>query len=220
MQLPDPALLKLLQICSPGLPTGGYSYSQGLEWAVHGGWIRDATEFTHWLNEQLDGLVACQDAPLFIRLYQSIDASHHDKIAHWDSMLIAMRETSELRLEETQRGRALTTLLKSLPTSCQLDLKSYAGAFAAYSCAEGIPLPVALFGFIYSWADSQTTAAVKLVPLGQSQGQYILYQAADRITAAASYALSVTDDELGYTAPAMTMCCSLHETQHTRLFRS
>ena len=110
----NPALFKLLQIVSPSLPVGGYSYSQGLEWAVHTGWVTNRHEFDQWLREQLNGTMAQQDLPLLLRLYHSRRVDDRAAIEYWDAMALAVRETSELRREEIQRGKALFTLLQSL----------------------------------------------------------------------------------------------------------
>jgi len=215
-----PSLLRLLQITSPSLPVGGYSYSQGLEWAVDAGWVSDASEFGQWLEEQLDGVMARQDLPLFIRAYRACDKGDQQSAEYWDAIVMAMRETAELRHEEEQRGRALMALLKTLPVSTNAELQSQISAFAAFCVAEHIPLNDALTGFTYSWLDSQVTAAIKLVPLGQSEGQGLLYRTSELIPAAISCALLVDDENIGYTSPALTMASCLHETQYSRLFRS
>lgn len=223
--LPNPSLLRLLQLVSPSLPVGGYSYSQGLEWAVEAKWITNVDDFSQWLNEQINGLMTQQDLPLLVRLYHSLDDNHPENSAqynseYWDSMAMAMRETSELRLEEEQRGRSLMSLLQSLGIPAATRLQSQLGAFAVFCVAEKIPLPEALAGYAYNWLDSQVTAAIKLVPLGQSEGQGILYRYSELLPAAVQQALCVEDADIGYTSPAVTMASSLHETQYSRLFRS
>ncbi|MEM7258105.1 MAG: urease accessory protein UreF [Pseudomonadota bacterium] len=214
------ALLKLLQITSPSLPVGSYSYSQGLEWAVQCGWITNVAEFTQWLDEQVHSLMLNQDLPLLNRLYSAVEAADDTALTYWDAMALAMRDTAELRLEEEQRGRALVALLQSLQVASGTNVRSQTAAFAAFCVAEQITLHDALAGYAYSWADSQVTAAIKLVPLGQAQGQGILYHTADQIPAVVARALTIEDDDIGYTAPALTMASCHHETQYSRLFRS
>lgn len=216
----NPALHKLLQITSPSLPVGSYSYSQGVEWAVHSSWITDEDDFIQWLTEQLNGLIAQQDLPLLIRLYRAGESSNHNTLLQWDALTLAMRETAEFRLEEEQRGRALWSLMQSLDVSSYCELRSYLSAFAAFCVAEQISLNDALAGYTYSWLDSQVTAAIKLVPLGQAQGQGILYRTADKIPDTVDRALTIEDDNIGYTSPALTLASCLHETQYSRLFRS
>lgn len=219
------SLLRLLQIASPTLPTGAFSYSQGLEWAVEAGWIIDKVSFEQWLHEQLDGTMARQELPLLLRLYYSYLARDNNKALRLCSTVIAYRETSELRDEERQRGRAtlaLTSQLNSeisaedIPKSsaCQL------GAFAQYCAYENIPLDVAMQGYTYSWLDNQVMASVKLVPLGQTVGQQILYSLATQIGGCIATAKSVEDADIGYSNPAQLFASCQHETQYCRLFRS
>ena len=107
-------LLKLLQISSPASPVGAFSYSQGIEWAVEAGWIDNRPSLHQWLREQLEGTIAQQELPLLCRLYNACEQQDAARFSHWDQMAIAVRETAELRREESHRGRALTTLLESL----------------------------------------------------------------------------------------------------------
>lgn len=215
------SLLKLLQITSPGLPVGAYSYSQGLEWAVEAGWLVDRLTTQQWLQEQLSGTMTQQELPVLIRLYAAHQGSDQSVVHYWEQRLLAMRETSELRHEERQRGRALCALINSLGVGqVEVAYQSQLSGFAYFCVAEGISLDDSLHGYAYSWLDNQVTASVKLVPLGQSEGQAILYELGDCIQQAVSTAGTVADDEIGYSSPALAMASSLHETQYCRLFRS
>jgi urease accessory protein len=191
-----------------------------MEWAVNAGWINSEETCRQWLDEQLDGPVAQQDLPLLARLYQCLEAGDTERAEYWDAMVLAMRETSELRHEEQQRGAALVTLLDVLKTRVLITPRSMVGAFASFCVAERINLTDCLAGYAYSWLDGQVTAAIKLVPLGQSQGQGMLYHSAQRIPSLVASALLLNDDAVGYTSPALAMASCLHETQYTRLFRS
>ena len=214
-------LLKLLQITSPSLPVGAFSFSQGLEWAVEAGWLSDKDDLQQWLQEQLDGTMAQQELPLLIRLYNAYQLGDADTIRLWDQTVLAMRETSELRNEERQRGRALTTLITNLGFEADaVEAASQLSGFARYCVYEHVSLQHTLQGYAYSWLDNQVTAGIKLVPLGQSQGQTILYQMGDDIQRAVDVALSVSDDEIGYASPRLAMASSFHEVQYCRLFRS
>ena len=214
-------LLKLLQITSPSLPVGAFSFSQGMEWAVEAGWISDKDDFQQWLQEQLDGAMAQQELPILKRLYQAYQLGDIASVCLWDQTILAMRETSELRNEEYQRGRALTTLINSLGFEADdTKAQSQLAGFARYCVHERVPLQHSLHGYAYSWLDNQVTAGIKLVPLGQSQGQFILYQLGDDIQHAVEVALTITDDEIGYASPGLAMASSFHEVQYCRLFRS
>ena len=201
--LPIPALLKLLQIASPSLPVGAYSYSQGLEWAVEARWINNVDDFKRWIKEQLHGTMAQQELPLVARLHQAHSRGYADLITKWDNYAIAVRETAELRNEERLRGRALNTLLGKLNvTAPAVNTASYTAGYAQYCVHEGISQYHALHGFSYSWADNLVTAGIKLVPLGQSQAQELLYNLTNDFQHAVTAALELDDICLLYTSDA------------------
>ncbi len=214
-------LLKLLQITSPGLPVGAYSYSQALEWVVEAGWVNDRESFVQWLTEQLNGTLAQQELPILKRLYEAYGLHDARAVQHWDEYCVATRETSELRLEELHRGRALRALIVSMDIGTPvIDPQSQLGGFAFFCNSENIPLTQTLQGNAYSWLENQVAAGIKLVPLGQTEGQSILYSFGHKIEQAVTRALSICDDDIGYSSPGLAMASSLHETQYCRLFRS
>ena len=220
----DLSLLRLLQIASPNLPTGAFSYSQGLEWAVEAAWVTDSSSFTQWLQEQLNGTMMQQELPLLIQLYNAFMYRDEAQAQVLCATVIALRETKELRNEEHQRGRAMLALISQLnseisktkPTQsiCQL------GVFAQYCAYEHISLDLALQGYAYSWLESHTMAAVKLVPLGQTVGQQILFTLSEEIPSVIDAAKIVQADDIGYANPAQIFASCQHETQYSRLFRS
>jgi len=223
------ATLRLMQIVSAGSPTGAFSYSQGLEWAVEAGWVSDEGTFEQWLLEQLQGTVTWQDLPLLKRLYLAVQGNDAEQLQYWSRMSLAMRETAELRDEERQRGRAMRSLIHSLESTdtggkesdvCRNENVCQLGSFAVYCAKELISLELAMQGYAFSWLENQVTAGVKLVPLGQTAGQQILYRHAALIDQCIENALHVTDDDIGYSSPALAMASSQHETQYCRLYRS
>lgn len=219
------ALLRLLQIASPGLPTGAFSYSQGLEWAVEASWVNDQESYWQWLQEQLTGTMARQELPLLLRLYDSYLSRDNEKASYLCSTVIAYRETNELRDEERQRGRAMLALTSQLNSEIQkAGIPSHTvcqlGAFAQYCAYERIPLEPTMQGYAYSWLESQVMAAIKLVPLGQTVGQQILYSASAQIAGCIAAAKSLDDADIGYSNPAQLFASCQHESQYCRLFRS
>jgi urease accessory protein len=108
------ALLRLLQLTSPALPVGAYSYSEGLEWAIDRGQITSAIQLQDWLAQDLrHGGIRIEGA-LLLRVYRGIDAGDHAAVSHWNQWLSASRETEELRNQSWQMGRSLLRLLKDL----------------------------------------------------------------------------------------------------------
>jgi len=221
--------LRLLQLVSPNLPTGAFTYSQGLEWAVECGWLKNKTDTHNWLKSILDDSLQYLELPLLARLYDAAKNNNSEYFLHWSQRLFASRETFELRNEETQRARALYSLLKKLPDSDnwkQLEndksalLASQIAGYALAASHWEINVNDLLSGYSWSWLENAVVVAIKLVPLGQSEGQQLLYELSNDINTAVEQALNINDDEIGASTPAMAIASSLHETQYTRLFRS
>lgn len=221
--------LRLLQLVSPNLPTGAFTYSQGLEWGVECGWISNEADTRLWLQSILDDNLQYLELPLMIRLYHAIKEHKSDLFLYWSERLYASRETFELRNEEKQRARALYTLLKKLPDSehwSELQASrealvcSQLAGYALASVKWGIKLKDILMGMAWSWLENAVVVAIKLVPLGQTQGQKLLYELSEDISRVVEHAFNIEDDEIGASSPALAIASSLHETQYTRLFRS
>jgi len=221
----DLALLRLLQLASPGLPVGGFTYSQGLEWAVEAGWVKDAKGFAAWQREQLHDTLGHLDWPLLARLYRACQADDADAFAHWSLFLLASRETAEQRLEERQRGSALARLLdgwqlaQAPPWRASLEL-SQLGGMAWLGAHWSIPLRQLALGHGFAWLEGAVMAGVKLVPFGQQAAQTLLRDLGEELPAVLDHALALDDDQLGGGLPLLAIASSRHETQYTRLFRS
>ncbi len=209
-------LARLLQLASPALPVGAYSYSGGLEAAIEAGAVKDAASAARWIGDVLSHSVARMEAPLLARMMRDPDS-----IAHWNEMFLAGRETAELRAETVQMGYSLCRLLGDLGVPVPaLDEPSYPAAYAAAVAAWGIEPPAALLAYLWSWAENQVMAAVKAVPLGQTDAQRLLLALGDRLEGVAGAALALEDDALGNFTPGLALLSATHETQYSRLFRS
>lgn len=219
----DYALLRLLQLSSAALPVGGYAFSQGLEYAIDDGWLRDESAIGQWLSLQLSTSLAGVDLPLLQRLRHA--ASLHDlpAMTHWNAYALACRETSELRLTDTAMGAALVRLMGQLSLPVVLPKAgdiSFISAFAAAAAHWHIDMRSMCHGFCWSWLENQVAAATKLLPLGQSSAQQLLGQLLEEIPASIDHATSLNDSAIGASLPAMAMASAWHETQYSRLFRS
>jgi urease accessory protein len=219
------ALLRLMQLVSPSLPVGAFTYSQGIEWAVEAGWIGNARDLQAWLEEQLQRSLAWLDLPLLVRMHKAAHSADPDLMRHWIDWLLVARETAELRAEESNRGRAMVDLLIAwgLPeaqTWKPVLSRSQAAGFTFAAAAWDIEARDAALGYTWGWLENLTLAAVKIIPLGQTQGQQVLERIARRIPAAVEMALDLEDDEIGASNPALAIASSEHEIQYTRLFRS
>jgi len=218
-------LLRLMSLMSPILPIGGFAYSQGIEKAVEDGWILDMDTAYDWLSGQLSCGLAYTDLPVLIRLYDACACGNKSKASEWSKILLACRETSELRQEETNRGRALTKVLEGLDDSItdgweDIITTNHLAGFALAGTFWKIPIGELLLGYSWSWLENQVSAVVKIIPLGQTQGQKLLHKLIELIPEIVNQSMELDDGDIGRSQPALAIASSLHETQYTRIFRS
>jgi len=219
------ALVRLLQLASPSLPVGAYSYSQGLEAAVESGGVRDAASAKRWIADVLALSVAGMEAPIVARLLRAWPEGDIAAVQRWNDEFIASRETAELRAETLQMGYSLARLVCELepeakPTLVRVETPSFPAVFAFCAVRAEVEFREALAAYLFAWIENQALAALKLVPLGQTQGQALIRELASRIPEIVERGLALPDEALGNFAPGLAMASSRHETQYSRLFRS
>ena len=217
------ALSALLQLASPVLPVGAYSYSQGLESAIDAGLVHDPASARTWIADGLELVLARYEAPVWLRLHRAFTCGDTASATEWNQELLATRETAELRAESVQMGYSLMQLMRSLsgaddPTP--VDTLAYPGAHAWACTRWGIDEDAGLIAYLYGWTENQVMAALKTVPLGQTAGQRLLLDLRPLISATAERAKTLGDDELSTQTPMLAILGSQHETQYSRLFRS
>jgi len=214
-------LAKLLQLASPTLPVGAYSYSGGLEAAVEAGVVTDAATAQQWIGEVLEFSVARMEAPILLSFLSGFSEKDLFTVKEKNEIFLASRETAELRAETVQMGYSLNRLLKDLGIGeVPVDEPSFPAAFAFAAAHWKIEPEAALQAYLWAWLENQVMAAVKAVPLGQTDGQRILLSLGNLLTSVTQKAKSVQDEELGNFAPGLAMFSAQHETQYSRLFRS
>lgn len=220
----DLALLRLLQLASPGLPVGMYSYSQGLEKAVDDGLITDAEMAGDWIGAVLHRSIAQADLPVMARLYEAWKRNDRTGAEYWSGLLLSCRESAELRAEDRQTGQALQRLLAALGIGSEammaVRVMTWAGLFSLAALQLGVGKREAMLGYAWSWLENQVLCAVKLVPLGQVAGQQLLINLAADIPAAVDRALQIEDHQIGGGLFGLALAGSRHEMQYSRLFRS
>ena len=218
------ALARLLQLVSPSLPIGAYSYSQGIEWAVEAGWIKNREDLRQWMLGLIETGMQYVDLPVLKRMLLAWQSSDIEQLYTWNDFLIASRETRELRLEEQQRGKAFAQLLITLEPEAEeyrsIIEKSQIAGYSFACCQWHIDLPKAASGLIWSWLENQVLSAVKAIPLGQTDGQKIIFELSTLIPDIVSRADLLVDDDLGASSFALAIASAQHETQYTRLFIS
>jgi urease accessory protein len=215
------SLAKLLQLASPALPVGAYSYSGGLESAVEAGVVKDAATAEQWIGDVLEHGVARMEAPIMFSFVSGFAEKDLLKVKEKNEIFLASRETAELRAETVQMGYSLNRLLKDLGAGeVPVEEPSFPAAFAFAAAHWKIEPEAALQGYLWSWLENQVMAAVKAVPLGQTDGQKILLVLGERISALIPKILSMNEEDMGNFVPGLAMLSSQHETQYSRLFRS
>lgn len=227
------ALLRLLQLASPSLPIGAYSYSQGLESAIDLGLVHDAASARGWIGGQLLDVIKCFDAPLQWRLLQAFAERDGAAVRDWSERWLASRDTLELRAETVQMGYSLRHLLVALlgdeprdagiPELLELLDTASLSLPVAYACAAaalGVPAPAALLGAVFSWTENQVLVCVKTVPLGQVAGQKMLLALSPIVEKAVCAAQELPDAALSNWAPGLSLLSMRHEVQYSRLYRS
>ena len=215
--------IRLWQLISPTLPIGAFCYSQGLEYAVEVGWIKNEKTTAEWILGQLENNLSMLDVPIFLRLFDAWQSNDLEKIEYWNEIILASREADELYKEDITLGSAMIRFLHGLDISMpELATKKLAFITTfSFACNHwSIDKHEAVHGLLWSWCENQVTAAIKVVPLGQTSGQKIMSSAIDSISVAIEKGITCNDDDIGLSAPGLAIASALHETQYTRLFRS
>ena len=225
MSISQLSLLRLMNLMSPTLPIGGFTYSQGIEQAIESDWITDINNAQQWLENQLFFGLTYTDLPILIKLYDSISVVDKDQAQKWSDILLACRETKELRQEEVNRGRSLTKIIKNLESSAVIGWEevtntNHLSGYALVSNIWQIPIDELLLGYSWSWLENQVSAIVKIIPLGQTDGQQLLNKLVREVPEVIRKSKEVSVEDIGMSQPAFAIASSLHETQYTRIFRS
>jgi urease accessory protein len=229
--LPAPSLLQLMWLASPALPIGGFSYSEGIEAGVDSACIATFREANDWLVDQLHLTLARADLAVVAKAIAAWRRDDLDRIDELNNWVLQTRETSELRLQTEQMGRSMLDWLRKQPSfygNFHVDknehdfLKSptYPLVFALAASSTQASVRDCLMSFAFGWAENMTQAAVRAVPLGQTDGQRILANLATHIPAAVDAAMKLQDSKRQAFSPMLAILSSQHETQYSRLFRS
>jgi urease accessory protein len=223
----DLQMLSLLQIASPILPVGGYSYSEGLEALIETGVIDNKEKLCLWIEQELRYGSIRVDAAVMLRAAQSVDSSDWTTLKAWNAWLSAARETEELRQQSWQMGHSLLRLLVELGVTQSQSLASTVGSPCNYAIAFGMAVgswqlehSAAVMGYLHSWASNLIGAGVKLIPLGQTAGQQLLFEKRSLLVEVTREILALRDEDLSSCGWGLALASMAHQTQYTRLFRS
>jgi urease accessory protein len=230
-RFPPQALLRLQSWLSPAFPMGAYSYSHGLVWAVEAGDVSDRTGLVDWLQADLCHGSGRNEAIFFVQAWRCAVDDDRAKLFEIAELAAAFRGTSELALESSQQAAACLSTLRQVWPDRLLDWLSeilsehqvqpaLAVVLGASSARQGISAGLALPAFLQSYVANLVTAGVRLIPLGQTDGQLAVAALEPAVLAASRQAENATIDDLGSAAFMVDLASMAHETQYTRLFRS
>ncbi|MDY6936711.1 MAG: urease accessory protein UreF [Cyanobacteriota bacterium] len=231
MTLPEAAdrnfsLLHLLQLASPALPVGAYSYSEGLETLIDRQIITNADTLADWLERELYLGAIRLEAAVMLRGYRGFAAGDDASLAYWNAWLSAAKETEELRNQSAQMGSALSRLAIALHPPVESAISAagnpcnFAIAFGTIAASWKLDESEVLLAYLQSWASNAIGAGVKLIPLGQTAGQQLLVGLYGAIDRAAREIIVLEDDDLASCGWGLALASMAHETLYSRLFRS
>lgn len=230
-QLSEGNLLRLMTWLSPSFPVGGYTYSHGVEYAIETGRVNCVDSLTNWLSGIVRFGAGGTDATFFVEAYKAACEGDMDRLMMATAYAEAMTPTSEMRLEATAQGEAfLKTIMKVWPDDRLIDWKecmgkarrkpTYAICVAVVAALSDVPLKAALTAFLHALVSNLVSAGVRLVPLGQTDGQIAIANLEQTILQAVDAAIDRPFEDIGSAAVMVDWTSAKHETQYTRLFRS
>ena len=225
------ALLRQQSWLSPAFPTGSYSYSHGIEWAVEAGDIHNRKSLVDWLEADLCYGSGRNEAIFFIEAWRSATEDDCGKLLEIAEVAAAFRGTSEFALETSQQAAScLATLRRVWPDPLLETLSELLSelrispvlsvVLGVRAAKQDIPATLALPAFLQSYLANLITAGVRLVPLGQTDGQLAIAELEPAVLAVVAQAERATIHDLGSAAFMVDLASASHETQYTRLFRS
>jgi urease accessory protein len=222
-------LYRLLAWLSPGFPTGGFSYSHGLEAAADSGAVGDRISLQYWIGAIIAWGAGRIDADILRDAHRAVSTGDIVALSAANRHGVAFRATAETRLETTAPGAAFLEACRAAWPEPFLDRWAkmldggsvcYAAAVGAATARAGIPIDCALLGYMQAMAANLISAGLRLGIIGQTDGQRILAGLEPVISAAVASALTREQGSFGSATFAVELASVMHETQYTRLFRS
>jgi urease accessory protein len=228
---PRQALLRLQSWLSPAFPTGSYSYSHGLEWVVEAGHVHDRETLVDWLEADLCYGSGRNEGIFFSEAWRCTLDNDRTRLLEIAELAAAFRGTAEFALESSQQASAcLATLLQVWPDRVLHWLSEtlrhrgmqpvLAVVLGARAASQGLPVNLALPAFLQASIANLVTAGVRLIPLGQTDGQLAIAALEGAVLDLGAQAQEATIEDLGSAAFMVDFASMAHETQYTRLFRS
>jgi urease accessory protein len=216
-------LLRLMTWLSPAFPVGAFSYSHGLEWAVHEGTVRSPDALHDWIADLIGHGSGWNDAVLLAESWHATDERDTNRLRAVCELGEALAPSSERRLETMQMGTAFLDGAKAWKDALPPGLDGsapYSVAVGSVAARMNVELEETAIAFLHAFAANLVSAAIRLVPLGQSQGVAVLVRLESAILGIARQAARSSLDDLGSATIAADIASMRHETLSPRLFRS
>lgn len=228
------ALYRLMTFLSPGFPVGAFTYSHGLEQVVESGAVADAPGLEAWLGEILRFGAGRSDAILLKETMRATYDGDAAAVADLRELGLALQPSKERHLETSAQGTAFVAAIRNswppetgTPAGRLLhdhladpDPWPYPVAVGLACAAHAIPEDAALTAYLQAFAANLVSAAIRTVPIGQSEGQSVLAALEPVIFAVAKEAAAADLADLGSSTFLADIASMAHETQYSRLFRS
>lgn len=218
------SLYRLLSWLSPNYPVGAFAYSHGLEYAVETGRVTKADDLVEWIETVLLHGTGRNDGVLFRETYQAVEQEDWDRLDYIAELGAAFQPTAEIALESRSQGEAfLSATAKAWPAPAFAHTPAgaiYAVAVGFACAAHQIDLRSGLGAYFHAFAANLVSAGVRLIPLGQSDGQAVQASLDPIVAVAETHAMTTDLDDMGSAAPLLDIASMQHETQYSRLFRS
>jgi urease accessory protein len=228
LPLTTAGLYRLAAWLSPGYPVGAFSYSGGIEWAVEAGDVTDAVKLERWLKVMIGQGGGYCDAVLFAHAHRAVLDEDKPALVTVAELAAVFAPSRERQLESTAQGAAFLGVSRAAwpcdalerLAACWGGPYAYPVAVAAAAAGHGIPVEPALLAYLQAISANLVSAAIRLIPLGQTDGQRVLAALEGIVAALVPRALGTPLEEIGGAAFRADIASLQHEAQHTRLFRS
>lgn len=222
--------LELLHLCDSLFPIGGYAHSDGLETATSLGTVADAAGVRAWLAATLDETIGRMEGPAVWQAWRAFQVGDFDALMRLDEELAALRPSSGARRSSRAMGWRLLTTWQTLHPDSRLErTAALAGsgaigpglpvAFAGACACSGVARRASVEAFAYTRLAATVSAAMRLMPIGQTDAHALLSHALERVPAVVDL-LALRDSDPESFTPMLDIAAMTQQYLHSRLFRS
>jgi urease accessory protein len=224
----SPNFLPLLVWLNPSFPIGSFAYSHGVEWAVETGDLKTADDCARWIADVIEYGGAWSDTVLLAAAYRAVTEKDDRALSEAAELAAALAPSKERKLETLKQGDAFLLAIRNAWSCAAVNRfaevwpheAAFPVAVGVASAGHRLPLAATLEAYLLAFVTNLVSAAVRLVPLGQTDGTKIVARLTPLAREIAARAASSILDDIGGAAFRSDIASMRHETQYTRLFRS